>query len=90
LHVKDIALLNSIQSFFGVGTVYKDKINKFAIYSVGSVKDLTNVIIPHFCKYKLLTQKQADFELFKSVVEIINRKDHLISKGIENVLSIKS
>jgi len=34
------------------------------IYSVQSLKDLTEVIIPHFIKYPLLTQKQADFCLF--------------------------
>jgi len=31
------------------------------IYSVQSLKGLTEVIIPHFKEYPLLTQKQADF-----------------------------
>jgi hypothetical protein len=30
-------------------------------YRVNTLKDLTNVIIPHFIKYPLLTKKRADF-----------------------------
>jgi len=34
------------------------------------LKDITSVILPHFTKYPLVTQKQADFGLFKSVLRI--------------------
>lgn len=51
------------------------------IYAVKSLKDLHNVIIPHFTKYPLLTQKRADFELFKLVVELMMNKEHLTQKG---------
>ena len=33
-----------------------------------SIEQITNIIIPHFDKYPLLTQKKADFELFKLAV----------------------
>lgn len=36
-----------------------------AVFTVQSLKDLTNIIIPHIMKYPLLTQKRADFLLFK-------------------------
>lgn len=48
------------------------------------------MIIPHFNNYTLLTQKRADFELFKLVIELINRKEHLTSEGIEKIISIKA
>lgn len=54
LHVKDKALLEQIQTFFGgVGTVkvYKDTVR----FDISSVKDLFNVIIPHFKSYPLLS-----------------------------------
>jgi hypothetical protein len=38
-----------------------EKINNMAVYSVSSVKDL-QVIIDHFDKYPLITQKRADGE----------------------------
>lgn len=90
LHAKDRALLDNIQLFFGVGKVHNSSKYKTAIYSVASVKDLINVIIPHFLKYPLITQKSGDFELFKLAVHKISNKEHLTSKGIEDIVSIKA
>jgi len=49
-------------------------------YRVTNIDDLTNVIIPHFEKYPLITQKQADFKLFKEIVQIIKRENMLNRK----------
>ena len=63
-----------MQLFFGVGNIRENKIrnkNHTATYSVESIRDLTNAIIPHFEKHPFITcftQKRADFELFKMVV----------------------
>lgn len=40
-----------------------------------SLQDLINVIIPHFIKYPLNTQKRADFELLLMVVELMIKKN---------------
>jgi hypothetical protein len=90
LHLKDLNLLNRIQSFFGVGTIYIDKSRGSATYSVSRLKDFTNVIIPHFDNNPLSTQKQADFKLFKMVIELINQKEHLTAEGLNKILSIKA
>jgi hypothetical protein len=60
LHIKDLPLLKEVQSYFGVGKLHirvREK-RKTVIYSVQSIKDLNNIIIPHFIKYPLLTQKK--------------------------------
>lgn len=57
---------------------------------MSSLKDINNIIIPHFDKYPLLTQKRADYELFKSVVECMNRGEHLTDEGIRKILAIKA
>jgi LAGLIDADG endonuclease len=62
LHQKDIAILEQIQSYFGVGKIYKSKNSNSILYNVFSKKDLL-VLINHFDKYPLLTQKRADYEL---------------------------
>lgn len=74
LHKKDLPLLISIKEFFGVGRVYLDPKKQTAVYSVAKISDLINVIIPFFTKYSLITQKRADFLLFKSVVELMEKK----------------
>ena len=41
-------------------------------------------------KYPLLTQKKADFLLFKSIVELIINKDHLTIEGLNKIINIKA
>jgi len=82
LHVRDLSLLLQIQEFFGgVGSVSES--GNMGIYSVSSVKDLTNIIIPHFNFYFLVTQKAADFMLFKMIVHLMNNKDRWITSNNE-------
>lgn len=92
LHIRDIGVLYKIREFFNVGSVIVRVRNgkSTGIYSVQSIKDLINVIIPHFIKYPLITQKQADFILFSLVVNLLSNKEHLTKEGIYKILSIRS
>jgi len=91
LHIRDIGVLYKIKEFFNVGSVIVRvrKGKSTGIYSVQSIKDLINVIIPHFIKYPLITQKQADFILFSRAVNLLNDKEHLTKEGIYKILSIR-
>ena len=55
-----------------------------------STSQLIDKVIPHFDKYPLLTQKRLDFELFKKAVNIINKKEHLTDKGLQEIFNLKS
>lgn len=91
LHCRDLPLLEKIQTFFGgVGTISRSKVRNTASFCVSSIKEINNVIIPHFDKYKLLTKKQIDFELFKSVVELINKGEHLTNEGLIKIIAFKA
>jgi hypothetical protein len=90
LHHKDIVLLKKIQSFFGVGNITIRKKDGAIFYTVQSIKDLTNVIIPHFLKYPLLSKKRADFLLFKSIVDLMNKGEHLTTEGLNKIVGIKA
>lgn len=90
LNKKDLPLLKSIQSFLGgVGLIYSTS-NGMVIYRVTKFHDIAKVIIPHFSNYPLLTQKQADFLLFKKVVSIVQTGGHLTEKGLQKIISIKA
>ena len=56
---KDANILYQIKAFFDVGSIAIRKSNGQVIYTVASVKDLMEVIIPHFIKYPLLTKKKT-------------------------------
>jgi hypothetical protein len=58
-------LLELIRTSLGVGQIYKHGKDSIQL-RVSSVKDL-QVIIDHFDKYPLITQKLADYLLFKRV-----------------------
>ena len=58
-------------------------------YRVASLKDLNDIIIPHFEKYPLITQKKADFILFKQIIDLINNKEHLTLEGLHKILALK-
>ena len=88
LHKKDKAVLELIKSYFGgQGEIYKKGKDSLK-YLVASKKDL-KLIIDHFNKYSLLTKKQADFELFKRAVEIMDRKEHLTLKGAQEIVPLR-
>ena len=90
LHAKDLEFLNIIQSYFGVGKIYTKQSDGSIHYRVWSVKDLINIIIPHFDKYPLVTQKRADFELFKQIVQILAKKEKLTIEDLTKIVALKA
>jgi hypothetical protein len=58
-------------------------------YSVQSVKDLA-VIIDHFDKFPLITNKYADFVLFKDVINLVSSGQHLTPEGLRKIIAIKA
>lgn len=77
-----------MKNFFGVGSITKHG-ERFLQYTVKSLKDL-EIILSHFDKYPLLSQKWADYKLFKDAFSLIKNKEHLNRKGFIKVLSIKA
>jgi len=47
-------------------------------------------VIPHFDKYPLITQKRADYLLFKQAVMIMQRGEHLTVSGLEAIINIRA
>jgi hypothetical protein len=73
----------------GIGTIHIDQVRNRVIYSVDSTKELTKLFI-HFEHFPLLTQKAADFILFKQVVNLMNDKAHLTLEGLNQIVNIKA
>lgn len=88
LHDKDKALLEQIQFFFGEGNISKHG-SDMLHFRVESVNGLTK-IINHFDNYPLITQKYADYTLFKRAHLIMLNKEHLTKDGLEKFVQIKA
>ncbi len=90
MHLRDLSLIQQVQTFFGgIGSIHITKSLNKVNYSVDSIKDLTK-LIAHFEKYPLLTQKAADFILFKEVNALILDKSHLTIDGLNKIINIKA
>ena len=89
LHAKDQTLIELIQSYFGVGSINYKHGSEVIKYYVQSIKDLARVI-DHFEKHPLITQKLADYELFKQALLLIQNKEHLTIEGLQKIVAIKA
>lgn len=88
LHEKDRALLENIQDFLGVGKIHASGKNLIQ-YRIQTSDELA-VLIKHLDIYPLLTQKKADYLLFKEAYELVIKNDHLTKDGILKIVSLKA
>ena len=91
LHVRDLELLKSLQSFFnGIGQVGPISTRKLVYFEVTKLNDLVNIIISHFDKYPLQSVKSVDYLLWKQCIHLMATKEHLTQSGLEKIISIKA
>ena len=81
--------IESIKNYLNCGYIIKRK-TKMHSFRVNSIKDIQNIIIPHFSKYSLLTNKNKSFLMFKQLLNItegkwVNIKDIKIKEIIDLV-----
>jgi len=88
LHNKDIKLLEAIQRTFKTGKIYKHGVDSMQ-YRVSSLNNL-QIITDHFDSYPLITQKSADYLLFKQAIAIIKNKEHFSREGFLKLVGIKA
>ena len=69
MHKWDKALLQDIKSYLGVGNISKQGSQSIQ-FRVRSIKDLA-IIIYHFDKYPLITDKLADYKLLNKAFKIV-------------------
>jgi hypothetical protein len=89
LHSKDLELLKLIKAFLDErGSI--TKLGEESLqYRVFSLKDL-KIVIEHFDKYPLITQKKADYLLFKQAFNMVSNKEHLELEGLKKIAAIRA
>jgi hypothetical protein len=76
------ALLNEIQQFFKVGSVYQKKSAKDGrlpayVFEVAKRDDIYNVIVPFFKKHQLLGYKSKSFRAFCEIAKVVKGRQDL-------------
>lgn len=90
LPVRYQELLGKIIDGLGVEGVKVNKSKHSCEIEITSLSVIMKTIIPHFDKYPLLTRTREDYELFKQVAIIMNKKQHLAEEGFQKILSLKA
>jgi hypothetical protein len=75
----DLAILQTIQSFWGCGNISRfdntrSKVSNAkpnASFTVATVSDLARVVIPHFVRYPMLAKKREDFLIWREGVQLL-------------------
>jgi hypothetical protein len=88
LHQKDKLLLENLQNYLGVGKIYKSGKDMLQ-YKIQSLNEI-EIILNHFDKYPLISQKRADYELFKEAYNIVLNKEHLTDKGLRKIIALRA
>ena len=84
---RDVPLLHALKHFFGCGVVRTNHAEQMA-YRVRSLDHLNERIIPFFEKHPLKSKKRVDFAKFRTVLQLMTKKEHLQSEGIEKIRAI--
>ncbi len=92
---KSLSALKEVQNYFGCGKIYinhrydnhREPIYR---YCVRLMRDLNHRIIPFFRRNPLHTSKVNDFKKFAEIIEIMNKAEHLTSKGRNKIIKLIS
>ena len=91
---EDRPMLEAVKEALGCGAIYLQKENRpnhtpCYRFGVNNRQDIREKIIPLFKKYPLRSLKRNDFGLFATVAEIVDRQEHLTSRGINKIRRLK-
>lgn len=59
-------------------------------FRVNTIKDIVDVIVPHFDSYPLITKKYSDYLFFKQIVLKMKNKEHNTYEGIQEIVNIRA
>lgn len=90
-HSNDRFLLDEINQYFhNSGHIVKDHRNNCYYLRFNSLPKIIKYIIPHFSNplYSLKGQKRIDFIIWKHVIDLIIKKEHLHILGLINIIEL--
>ena len=79
-------ILFKIKEYFKCGTIRPNRKDDTYKYEVRSLEELDRIIIPHFCRYPLQTNKKIDFEVLSHVITIMKEGRHLTKQGFKEIV----
>jgi hypothetical protein len=88
LNARDLTLLQDLQAFFGCGWLRESRGDRTFKYEVRSIRDLVNIILPHFERFPLAGDKARSFAGFYHVCRMVEQGDHLQHDGLREIVDV--
>lgn len=84
--IRELEMMNALKSYLNVGhiSIHKDTVT----YTVNSLTDIENIILPLFDNSLLLGGKLKSYLIFRKVVLFMKNKEHLNLKGFLSILEL--
>ena len=82
-HQRDEQILHRIKTMFGYGQVVVNHGDRKE-FRVRGIQNL-NKITAFFEKHPLQTKKCKDFEIFATIIAMMNKREHLTREGLERI-----
>ena len=94
LRADDQEILERILITIGCGRIYDCSYDRYgwyphSKYKVTGAQDMIDYVFPFFDKHKLQAKKAKVYELFKEVVLMYRKKEHLTDAGYKKVVALR-
>ncbi len=86
-HTNHAEILQIFQETFKTGRIHPKSGSNVMVFTIDSKRSLEEKVIPFFQKYSLGT-KASVFEQWVTIVQMLNRKEHLTKTGFEKIVRI--
>jgi hypothetical protein len=81
-------VLHVIQAYFGCGSIRPDRSDRTLKWETRRLDDLVERVIPHFERYRLISGKRLDFELFARVCRLAATGTHRSRDGLIEIVEL--
>jgi len=88
-HARDIELLQKIQEYLNCGIVGALTKKTAFYFRARSLRDCSDVIIPHFDSYPLLGWKERNYKIWREIILIIQSGAHLTPEGKDKIIKLR-
>ena len=94
LRADDREILERMLVTIGCGKIYDCSYERYGWYphvkyKITSTKDMEAFLFPFLDRFKLQAKKAKAYVLFREIVLMVRKKDHLTDKGFEKILSLR-
>ena len=95
LRADDREIIERIMTTIGCGIIYDCSYERYGWfphvkYKITSTKDLETYLFPFLDRYPLQAKKRRIYELFRAIVLMMRRKEHLAPAGCEKIQHLRN